>query len=86
MHANIPVRQNDFRIQPLRNGYPGLIGIRSQVHQVGDHMRHPGTIQSTFGQDATDNRILIALGDVPAGDDHVVQEQARIRAVLPWVG
>lgn len=43
-------------------------------------------VKTTHGQHAADDRILIAFGDIATGDNHIAEEQSRIRAVLARIG
>lgn len=80
------MRQHNFHVRSLAQDYPSLIRVRCQVHQMRNRIRHLGTVDATLCQNPTDNGILITLRNITTGDNHIVQEEARVGAVLAGIG
>ena len=80
------MRQYNLFIQFLGLHQTRLVRVRSQINKMGDHLRYPRAVQTTLGQDAANNRVLVSLGDIAAGHHNIFEKQTRIRAMLAGVG
>lgn len=84
--SNLPMRQDDLHIHNPPQDHLGFIRVRRQIYQMSNQGRHLGAINATLREHPADNRILVAVRDITTGDNHVVEEKSRVRAVLAGVG
>lgn len=85
MH-NLPMGQDNLHIHIPPQNDLGFIRVRRQIHQMSDQSRHPGTVDTALCENPTNNRILVAIWDIPTGENHIVKEKSRVWAVLAGVG
>ena len=78
--------QHYFHIHPPSQKHPSLIRLRGQIHQVSNQPRHLGAINPALREHPTDNGVLVAIRDIAAGDNHIVQEESRVGTVLAGIG
>lgn len=78
--------QHYFHIHPPTQDHPSLIRLCGQIHQVSNQPRNLGAINPALREHPPDNRILVSIRDIAAGDNHIVQKESRVGTVLAGIG